>query len=545
VRLRRRPSTPDLARVVPRLEPRVLQQIVRRWGLEESGEIVALATSDQLLRVFDVDLWGSDEPGGEERFDADRFGRWLEVLHEAGPALAAGKIAEMDLDFVTAALAEHLLVLDSTWFLLEASVEEASDEIGVPSDGPLEKLYARVIQGDHTHEVGGYRVLARRAGSWDALLSLVVELGAEHPDVFGRLMGRLVRVSTELLDNEDYEFLPGAHETVPGDVAAARDERREAEGYVTPVMAAAFLAAARALRLETMASPPPWEPVTTAWSRAAERRATARDEPGGGAGSSATTSPATAREVADFMTVLRWAGALPKAAPPLLAGPGGGDRLDRIRAQMRHLQEHDGDLHARRLEELGFVANVLVAGASFNGQRFRPSEAARAAAAVCNLGLENWPPAWRPGGRSAPSADVLVHHDLVTLFRVGWCVLHERVGLHTARTLVEILSWLTTEDGGLYGQLAELRDGLRRQVDAGTPWRERDNLDALAALDLPTWSVLGGLVDQCPVVPKEPSGFEFIAENLQVEWVHQFLRSLPERWGDDGGGTRCAPSYGR
>jgi len=528
---RRRSSTPDLTHVVPHLEPRVLQQIVRRRGLEESGEIVALATSEQLLRVFDVDLWGSDEPGGEERFDADRFGRWLEVLHEAGLALAARKIAEMDFDFVTAALAQHLLVLDSRWFLLEASVEKADDDTNVASEGPLDRLYERVLEGEDALEVGGYRVLARRAGSWDALLSLLVELGAAHPDFFGRLMSRLARASTELLDDEGLEFLPGAHETVPGDAAAARDERREAEGYVTPVMAAAFLSAARGLRLETMASPPARDPVTTAWRRAAERRAKAGGEtqPGGAAGSPAPSS-APADAVADIVAGLRRAGALPHATPPLLAGRRGEDRLGRIRAQMRHLQEHDGDLHARRMEELGFAANVLVAGASFNARRFTPSEAARAAAAVSNLGLENWPRAWLPVGRSAPPADLLAHHDLVTVFRVGWSVLHERVGLHTARSLVEILSRLTTDDGALHGDLGELRDGLRRQVNAGTPWRERDNLDVLAALDLPTWSVLVGLVDQCPVVPDESAGFEFVAENRQIEWVHQFLRTLPDRW---------------
>jgi hypothetical protein len=183
------------------------------------------------------------------------------------------------------------------------------------------------------------------------------------------------------------------------------------------------------------------------------------------------------------------------------------------------------------MEELGFVANVLVAGASFNGRRFQPPEAARAAAAACNLGLENWPRAWLPVGRPRPPADLLAHHDLVTVFRVGWRVLHERVGLYTARTLVEILSRLTRDEGGLHADLAELRDGLRKQVEAGTPWRERDNLDALAALDMPGWEVLVGLVDQCPVVPREAGGFEFIGENRQLEWVHGFVGSLPGRWG--------------
>jgi hypothetical protein len=535
VRLRRRPPTVDLARVVPQLAPTVLHQIVRRRGLEDSVEIVALATSEQLLRVFDVDLWRIDEPGGEERFDADRFGRWLEVLHEAGPGLGARKIAEMDLDFVSAALSEHLLVLDSTWFLLEASMEEASDDTNPASEGPLDRLYERVLEGEHACEVGGYRVLARRASSWDALVSLLVDLGATHRDFFGRLMGRLARASTEHLDDEGYEFLPGAHETVSGDMAAARDERREAEGYVTPIMATAFLSAARGLRPENLVSPPAQDPVTTAWRRAAERRADVRGETTveRAAWSTPTGSEGRAGDVARFVADLRRAGAAPQATPRLLAGPGADDRLGLVRAQMRHLQEHDGALHGRRMEELGFVANVLVAGASFNGGPFRPPEAARAAAAACNLGLENWPRAWLPHGGSAPPADLLVHYDLVTVFRVGWSVLHERVGLHTGRTLVRILSRLTRDDGGLHADLAELRDGLRKQVEAGTPWRERDNLDALAALDLPTWSVIVGLVDQCPVVPSESGGFEFVAENRQVEWVDRFLGSVPGRWSAD------------
>jgi hypothetical protein len=503
-RVDRRRGESKLARVVPDLEPRVLHQIVRRWGLEEAGEIVALASSEQLLRVFDLDLWHSDGPGGAERFDAERFGLWLEVLHDAGPAVAARKIAEMDFDFVAAALSEHVLVREPVLRLFpvdDEPADDAGDALARGSGAPLDVS----LGCEDAHEVGGYQVLARRRGSWDALLSLLVELEASHHEVFRRLMGRLVRASTEL-DDEDLGFLSSLGATLADDIAAARDERRESEGYVTPVAAAAFLSSARGLRLDAM----PWPP-----------------------------RPPSPSDGAGFTTTRRKANAVAHPVPRLDAGDGG-DVLARLRTCMSRL---GGDLHARRMEELGFAANALVAGASLQGRRFRPAEAARAAAAACNLGLESWPRAWLGAGQTEPTADLLVRHDLLTVFRVGWSVLHQRVCLPTARALVETLSRLASEDGALYEQLAGLRDALARQTAAGTPWRELDNLDVLLALDPPTWSVLVGLLDQCPVVPATtPPGFEFTAESRQIEWVSGFLLSLPDRLSDHGRRTPVEPA---
>ncbi|HEY7514711.1 MAG TPA: DUF6178 family protein, partial [Vicinamibacteria bacterium] len=117
-------ETPDLARAVQSLEPAVLHQLVRRCGLEDSGPILALATTEQLVRLFDDDLWRAERPGEEERFDTDRFGQWLEVLAEAGGEIAARRIVEMDFDFVTAALGRHVLVLDAHEMALERLAAE-------------------------------------------------------------------------------------------------------------------------------------------------------------------------------------------------------------------------------------------------------------------------------------------------------------------------------------------------------------------------------------------------------------------------------------
>jgi hypothetical protein len=542
-RVGRLPDSSELARIVPDLEPRVLHQLVRRWGLEEAGEIVALATSEQLLRVFDVDLWRSDGPGAPERFDADRFGLWLEVLQEAGPEVAARKIAQMDFDFVTAALFEHVLVQEPVLRLFPVD-DEPADGADDPSAGGAGALAEDALERGDAHEIGGYRVLARRRGSSDALLSLLVELEAAHADVFRRLMRRLARASAEL-DNEDLGFLSGLGATLADDVAAAREERREADGFVTPVAADAFLAAARGLRFEAMPAPPPWDRVTSAWLRDARRRAKEGGErvrPGRPSGTSAPW-PTSPRDSTGFAPIRRKTATVPPPVLRLEAQGDANDRLARLRGLMRYVQEHDPDLHARRMEELGFVANVLVTGASLQGRPFRPAEAARAAAAVCHLGLESWPRGWLPGGRTEPPADLLVRHDLVTLFRIGWSDLHERVGLETARALVATLSRLVSDDGALHEPLAGLRDGLARALDAGAPWRELDNLDVLLALDPPSWSILVGLLDRCPVVPGTTTrGFEFIAGTQQIEWVRDFLRSLPDRLSNHGGAAPVPPA---
>src|SRR5262249_33774480 len=128
-------STPDVARVIPRLQPEVLHKVIQTCGLEDCSELVALATPEQLQRVFDPDLWRPSRPGLDDQFDADRFGTWLDVLMESGAAVAAHKVAGMDADLVIAALAQHVRVFDGaavSWFqTLDGEISErrrASDE---------------------------------------------------------------------------------------------------------------------------------------------------------------------------------------------------------------------------------------------------------------------------------------------------------------------------------------------------------------------------------------------------------------------------------
>ena len=83
---------PGLVAAVRELPGAVLGKLIDRIGLEDAGELVALATTAQLERVFDDDLWRADRAGGDETFRPERFALWLRVMLEAGDDVARAAV---------------------------------------------------------------------------------------------------------------------------------------------------------------------------------------------------------------------------------------------------------------------------------------------------------------------------------------------------------------------------------------------------------------------------------------------------------------------
>ena len=86
---------PGLVAAVRELPGAVLGQLIDRIGLEDAGELVALASTAQLERVFDDDLWRADRPGGDETFRPERFALWLRVMFEAGDEALVQRLCEL------------------------------------------------------------------------------------------------------------------------------------------------------------------------------------------------------------------------------------------------------------------------------------------------------------------------------------------------------------------------------------------------------------------------------------------------------------------
>lgn len=502
-------DTPDLALVVPRLSPDVLHRIVQRCGLEDCGELLAMATPEQLVGVLDLDLWRAGPPGFDEQFDADRFGVWLEALVESGAAVAAQTVARMDVDLVAAALAHHARVFD----LAAVSPSLATDGLSC--------------------DVGGYLIVATRTDSWDAIVAVLTALDADHHDGFHRVMRGCRRLSNSRPEVDGLDDLLMDREQVAFDLAFHRERRRERLGYVTPAQARAFLQMSRQLRLGHDTGPPD-NPVARAYFLAVERTDAVVDIASG---------PAVAA-VVDVLAVLREAGVLPQQTRALLEGSRGeAPRLARIQRHMQFVRHADHLAYSTRSQELAYLANAIVAGCSLQRRPITAQEASDAAVAVCNLGLENWPPHWlTQKAHGMFPDDFLVGQDLVGVFQVGWTVLHDEVCMSVAEHLVRILAGLKCDDDQIQAGLDELRTEMARHCQAGAPWRARDALDVMTTLDMPAWAALLGLMDECPVIHAgmaaspgsgmhavSASAFEFISENRQIASIGAFMQSLPDR----------------
>ncbi len=234
-------------------------------------------------------------------------------------------------------------------------------------------------------------------------------------------------------------------------------------------------------------------------------------------------------------------------------------RLTRLRLLMAYLRDTHETAYFTRSRGLAFLANTLLAGCTVQSRPFTPQEASDAAAGICNLGLEYWPGRWpgvtSPGASSPdrrdtatakppdtlPPDSLLIDHDLVTAFEVGWSVLHQDVSLFAAEQLISTLTEVDCVDRDIRRGLVALRRTLVEQRDSGTPWRARNAAEILAMLDMTAWISVLGLLDECPVLPAaltavlegrttavSQTEFDFISTAAQIGDVRRFMRKLPE-----------------
>jgi hypothetical protein len=209
-----------------------LQLAIDETGLENCTELIAMATPAQLAAILDVDLWHSP-PGRDETFDAERFGQWLEVLLTLGLSEAAHKVAALPIALTIAGLANHVRVLDEA----QVSAYETSDG----------ELIERPYEDAITCKVGGYLIVATRQDSWGAINRLLPELFHAAPEFFDRVMRGIRVMSDSGFEEDGLDTLLHPRDQMMFDLAADREERREAQGFVTPADARAFLKGARDL----------------------------------------------------------------------------------------------------------------------------------------------------------------------------------------------------------------------------------------------------------------------------------------------------------
>ncbi len=213
----------------------VLGKLIDRIGLEDAGELVALASTAQLERVFDDDLWRADRAGGDETFRPERFALWLRVMLEAGEDLLVQRLCELPQELLALAVHRLVLVLD-----MDVVAEQLA-----PGDEEAEAL-ERALETSVVEEWEEFRVIARDPDVWDDVWGALLALDRDHHDRVRELLERCCAMSTEYISGQGglFQVLTAA-EMLESDVAAAREDRRVAEGFVSPADARAFLELAR------------------------------------------------------------------------------------------------------------------------------------------------------------------------------------------------------------------------------------------------------------------------------------------------------------
>jgi hypothetical protein len=498
-------DTPDIARVIPQLPPQVLHQLIDHCGLEGCAEILALAAPRQLRGVLDIDLWRAPTPGADQALDSQRFGQWLEVLLELGATPAGDVLAAMDAELVIGGFAEHVAVFDAAAVAPFTSL-----------DG--ESVPGRAFGSGQICQLGGFVVEGRQSLAWDAIVELLAHLQGERPNLFQRIMRGCVALSDGAREQDGFHDLLEERDQHRFDLAAAREDRRDPQGYVAPAQARAFLETARQLSLD--GAQPPLDSVARACLRTisapplSDSDAPAPDDTMDGP-EVETPLPVSTKAVTDVIEILSQAGVVAPSRALLTARTPDDSRLSLVRGFAA------SQLTAQ--EELGFLANALLTGCAFQNRAFTVQEASDAVVATCNLGLENWPTQW-------PA------RDLVTVFQVGWAILHRELCRSGAEALIAALATLECSDRDVQWALHTLRRELTRRLDEGEPWRARQALDTILMLDAPAWAVLRALLDECPtihavvvsrrVLSVDPAAVTFVARNAEIAAARTWLATL-------------------
>lgn len=419
--LRQLIDDPALAATIRSLAPESLASLIQHVGLEDAGEIVGLATAEQLLSVFDADLWRRERGGEDDAFSPERFLLWLEVLLEGGEKVLVSRLADLPEDLLFSAFYDHILVLNLD-DLAEAETAWRSENIDFADKALMDCL---------GQELDEYHIIARRENGWDTVLKAIMALYEHEPDLLNRILARCCHASWEHIEDNGglYEVLT-SEEMLACDAAADRADRRAARGYVAPSDATALfkLALAGAPRDLVSASEP--DPITRAYFRelstagGKQGEATRRDD---GANRTRASSRLT--------TILRRLDLLEETPPMALLAETGrpsGDEGRFLRA-MKILAEADPGGHEQRVQQLVYLANVIEAGLGSSEAPIRPVDAMGMVFDVLDAALAHFDT--HPPKEGPLSIDRLCTVPPVALFLAGWSKLSEKRALDTPAAL--------------------------------------------------------------------------------------------------------------
>lgn len=228
-------DNPALPVLLRKLQPTALAGLLDRVGLNDAGELMALAPTRNLLQALDESLWKSPAAGAADAFDATVLIEWLEAWNEIGDSFVADRLAAMSDDYRALCLS-HLVTTRRHHTLAFLAIPD--DEVDVERD---------TLQPSESCALYGPYMITPTKDEWDIVRTSLDALCTEQPECLLRTLGMLDGAESMLAAQE-------ARKRLSIDIAHERERHRENLGYVTGPGAGAFLVFAATASIEELAA---------------------------------------------------------------------------------------------------------------------------------------------------------------------------------------------------------------------------------------------------------------------------------------------------
>ena len=383
------PALPALLRT---LQPAALARLVDRIGLNDAGEVVALAPTRKLLQALDEALWKSPQPGVAEEFDSGELVDWLESWIELGDAFVADRLAAMNDDYRALCLS-HLVSVRIHHTLAFLAIPD--DEVDRERD-TLQPMGTCAFYGP-------YMVVPVVEDEWEVARAALDALYIERHECLMHTLGMLDGAESMLAT-------PERRRQLQIDVAHERERARESVGFVTATGASAFLVYVATARIEELAALSAYDEETR--RHLAAFGTTEVEDPEDDDDAGEPKEAPTVEELHQLRTVLEREDLLIPQNTLLLTD----QRTHKHHAltqALGELAEADPPAFERCARELAYLANVLKVGVSVKGEAMSDADARDAAFAACDQGLAL-------AREYRLDARITQEPGLIRLFALGW-----------------------------------------------------------------------------------------------------------------------------
>jgi hypothetical protein len=413
-------DNPALPAVLGHMQPKTLARLIDRVGLNDAAEIMALVPARNLLRALDEAVWKSPRPGASQEFDPAEFVSWLQVWMEVDDLFVAERLAAISDEYLAMCLSSVLFVdgRSSSGFAGDMS------EYAVNSQAPDEPGYTDCPSAGCNAIYGHFLVRPHFEDDWGIIRAALDALWRHAPD-------RLLHVLGTLTSSESMLHSARRRTSLNLDVAYERERHLERRGYVSQTGARAFLASISITTTQELLMMSVYDNETHRFLAGIENhdtgqhpieKVTAMD----GAGdellqtqnevTGLASTPASQEQIRALSRLLEnEAIAEPRRFKSLPSNnhPQGRAVLAEL---LHHLEVENQQAFQQRTRELAYLATVLMAGSSLEGQPFSGGDARDAALATCNLGVE-----FIHSRQTALKLDK--EPGLIRLFLIGWQLL--------------------------------------------------------------------------------------------------------------------------